>query len=52
MSFLTCIFCKGELTVLASEGITKKVECSCCGFTNHTLVAKKQEPEIIIYRRR
>ena len=50
MKFLRCLFCNGELDIIAEEGIEKIVECRSCDRTQIEK-PKKKEPEVFVRRK-
>ncbi len=51
MKFLRCLFCQGELDIVAEEGIDKIVECRSCEHSTINEKSKKKEPEVFIRRK-
>ena len=50
---IECLLCNGELEIISSNGINKKVKCLRCGFTNEEKsLSKKILPEIIVIRKK
>jgi hypothetical protein len=45
MKFLRCLFCSGELDIIAEEGIDKIVACRSCERPQPEK-PKKKEPEV------